>query len=109
MLESLPSEDLTRGDSPVRLETNKTNNYQRNMKITLVDSNEVCECVGKHIPKPNKLYRIDYSGGFIFVCPTAYGNLVSLEEEYVKYNGLPPGSVRKHYSEFTHALYKLLT
>ncbi|AXG66347.1 hypothetical protein SEA_ANNADREAMY_87 [Streptomyces phage Annadreamy] len=79
------------------------------MKITLVDSNEVCKCVGKHIPKPTKLYRIDYSGGFVFVCPTAYLNLVSLEEEYVKHDGLPPGSVRKHFSEFTHELYRLMT
>jgi len=79
------------------------------MKITLVDSNELCECVGKHIPKPNKLYRIDYSDGYIFVCPTALANLQALEEEYVKYAGLPPGSVRKHFSEFTHDLYRLLT
>jgi hypothetical protein len=79
------------------------------MKITLIDNNEVCECVSKHIPKPMKLYRIDYSTGFIFVCPTAYYNLVSLEEEYAKHGGLPPGFVRKHYSEFTHDLYRLLT
>lgn len=79
------------------------------MRITLIDSNEVCECVGKHIPKPNKLYRIDYPGGFTLVCPTAYINLVGLEEEYARYDGLPPGSVRKHYSEFTHNLYRLLT
>lgn len=108
MPESLPSRRLTRDEGPVRLETIKETNTKE-MKITLVDCNEVCECVGKHIPKPNKLYRIDYSGGYVFVCPTAYGNLIALEEEYLKYDGLPPGSVRKHYSEFTHALYKLLT
>jgi hypothetical protein len=79
------------------------------MKITLVNTNEVCECVGKHIPKPNKLYRVDYADGFVYVCPTAYANLIALEEEYAKYGGLPPGSVRKHYSEFTHSLYRLLT
>lgn len=81
------------------------------MKITLIDSNYtniVCECVGKHIPKPSKLYRIDYPAGFIFVCPTAYTNLISLEEQYAEYNGLPPGSVRKHYSQFTHDLFSLL-
>ncbi|QNN99192.1 hypothetical protein SEA_FAUST_89 [Streptomyces phage Faust] len=79
------------------------------MKITLVDSNEVCECVGKHIPKPNKLYRVDYADGYIFMCPTAYANFVALEEEYVRYDGLPPGSVRKHYSQYTLDLYNLLT
>lgn len=79
------------------------------MKITLVNTNEECKCVGKHIPKPHKLYRVDYSDGTVYVCPTAYSNLVALEEEYAKYGGLPPGSVRKHYSEFTHNLYRLLT
>lgn len=108
MPESLPSKDLTQGESLVRLEKRKEINV-KDMKITLIDNNEVCECVGKHIPKPNKLYRVDYSGGFIFVCPTALANLQSLEEEYLKYDGLPPGSVRKHYSEFTHAFYRLLT
>jgi hypothetical protein len=79
------------------------------MKITLVNTNEVCECVGKHIPKPAKIYRVDFTNGSVYVCPTAYYNLVALEEEYTKYGGLPPGSVRKHYSEFTHNLYRLLT
>ncbi|XAO35284.1 hypothetical protein SEA_FRANCOB_88 [Streptomyces phage Francob] len=79
------------------------------MKITLVNTNEVCECVGKHIPKPSKLYRLDYADGYVYVCPTAYVNLVALEEEYARHGGLPPGSVRKHYSQFTHDLYRLLT
>lgn len=79
------------------------------MKITLINSNEVCKCVGRHVPKPSKLYRIDFSGGSVLVCPNAYTSLLSLEEEYVKYDGLPPGSVRKHYSEFIHGLFRLLT
>jgi hypothetical protein len=106
--ESLPSRGLTWEEAPIRLETIKETNTKE-MKITLVDSNEVCECVGKHIPKPNKLYRIDYSDGYIFMCPTAYANLVALEEQYAKYGGLPPGNVRKHYSQYTMDLYKLLT
>lgn len=81
------------------------------MKITLIDnsSNKLCKCVGKHIPKSRRVYRIDYSGGHIFVCPTALANLHALEVEYAKYEGNPPGSVRKHFSQFTRDLYRLLS
>lgn len=79
------------------------------MNTNLINTNEVCKCVGKHIPKPHKLYRIDYGSGVVYVCPTTYCNLIALEEEYAKFHGHPPGSVRKHYSEFTHELRRLLT
>lgn len=76
------------------------------MKITLVDYIDACACVSKHVPLPHKLYRVDYHDGSVLVCPTTYLNLVSLEEEYVKYDGLPPGSIRKHYSEYVHELFR---
>ncbi len=81
------------------------------MKITLINNSdkETCKCVGKHIPKSNKIYRIDYAAGRIFVCPTALANFHALEVEYVKYDGNPPGSVRKHFSKFVRDLYLLLT
>ena len=80
------------------------------MKITLVSSNELCECVGKHIPKPTRLYKVDYSGGYIFLCPTALDNLRSLEIEFLSIYGEElPGSIKKHYSKFIQDVYDLVT
>ncbi len=80
------------------------------MKVTLVDDiNNICNCVGKHIPKYNEVYRIDYAVGHVFVCPTGLANLHALEIEYAKWDGNPPGSVMKHFSEYTRNLYLLLT
>jgi hypothetical protein len=66
-----------------------------------------CNCSNKHVPKPHKLYRWEFEDGSeTFLCPTAYWNLQSLIEKWEAGNGQPPGSVRKHYSEFVQGLAK---
>ncbi|QIN94071.1 hypothetical protein PP459_gp162 [Streptomyces phage Wakanda] len=79
------------------------------MKITLINKEEgTCSCVGKHIPLPHKLFLVESRGASMTVCPNAMMNLLSLAEQHVKHGGNPPGSVRKHYSEFVHEMYSLL-
>jgi hypothetical protein len=79
------------------------------MKITLIDKEEEnCSCVGKHIPLPHKLFKVEHEDGVLYVCPNALMNLLSLAEQHQAHGGNPPGSVRKHYSDFVHELYSLL-
>lgn len=79
------------------------------MNINLIKKDEgVCECVGKHIPIPHKLFRVQEGDTTVEVCPNALMNLLSLMEQHQLHGGNPPGSVRKHYSEFIHDIYSLL-
>lgn len=65
-----------------------------------------CECVGKHVPLPTQLVKYGGSNGvdMVWLCPTTHSNLGALLELYTKYDGVPPGSVRKHYSEYVQRL-----
>lgn len=70
----------------------------------LEDGNK-CRCVGKHVPLPSTLYYIGHlTSGENYLCPTAYENLMAWEAEKRKHSGRPPGSVRKHYSDFIQNL-----
>lgn len=64
----------------------------------------ICSCVGKHVPLPHKLVSVDVGEDSIYLCPTTYYNLLCLREEYARFRGTPPGNVRKHYSEFVQKL-----
>lgn len=63
-----------------------------------------CECTSKHVPKPVELV---YESGY-WLCPTTAVNLQLLLAEWEAYGGEPPGSVTKHYSEYTRGLAKAL-
>lgn len=79
------------------------------MKVTLIDKEDnSCVCVGKHIPLPHKLFRVEGGNDSATVCPTALLNLLALVEEHARHGGNPPGSVRKHYSEYVQKLHALL-
>ena len=62
---------------------------------------KMCLCCSKHVPKYHKTFLVVDN---IYVCPTTYENVLCLEEEYKKYKGRPPGSVRKHFSDYVQYL-----
>jgi hypothetical protein len=66
----------------------------------------VCNCSNKHVPKPHKLFKVEIGDSMYHLCPTSYYNLTSLLEKWESCNGEPPGSVRKHYSDFVQGLAK---
>ncbi len=61
-----------------------------------------CKCVGKHVPLPTRL--IDYNG--IKVCPTTYENVLEYRKMWEVLGVEPPGSIRKHFSEYVQNLVK---
>jgi len=61
-----------------------------------------CKCVGKHVPLPTKL--IDYNGTKI--CPTTYENIMEYRRMWEVLGVEPPGSIRKHFSEYVQNLVK---
>lgn len=69
-------------------------------KLVPAEDNK-CLCVGKHVPLPHLLHQLDDGE---YVCPTTYCNVLSLLSEYRLHGGRPPGSVRKHYSDFVQRL-----
>lgn len=64
-----------------------------------------CECVQRHVPLPQHYYMVDTAPGTVVcVCPTTFFNVQQLAAQYVAYDGIPPGSVTKHYSKFVREL-----
>lgn len=55
-----------------------------------------CKCCGKHVPLPIKLK--EFNG--IKVCPTTYYNIIEYSDMWDLMGGRPPGSLRKHFSEY---------
>lgn len=68
-----------------------------------------CNCSNKHVPKPHKLIKVELGEAEVeyYLCPTTYYNLVKYLDLWSNGNGEPPGSVRKHFSEFVQRLAKL--
>lgn len=67
-----------------------------------------CQCCTKHIPKPVNTIRVSFKNiEDIWLCSTTLDNLVYYYKVECK-NGTvtPPGSVRKHFSEFVQVLAK---
>lgn len=69
-------------------------------KLVPIEGNR-CICCTKHIPLPHLLHEMDNGE---YLCPTTYCNVLSLLSEYRRSGGRPPGSVRKHYSEYVQQL-----
>jgi hypothetical protein len=65
-----------------------------------------CNCSNKHVPKPHKLIKVEIGEAETeyYLCPTSYYNLTNLLDEWRMCNGEPPGSTRKHYSEYIQRL-----
>lgn len=89
------------------------------MLITLEEVRELgvmCKCVGKHVPLPMAYHKHHiipkYLGGtdskenLLVLCPTTHYNVHALLQHYGRYKGTPPGSVRKHYSDYVQGLAK---
>ncbi len=84
------------------------------VEIAIVGNENLCKCVGKHVPLPTVLHSHhivpvylgggDESSNRVYLCPTTHDNVHSLLRQYAKYKGRPPGSVRKHYSEYVEHL-----
>lgn len=83
-------------------------------QLTVSADESVCLCSGKHVPRPHILHRhhiipISFGGdnareNLIDLCPTTHENVHNLLRQYKKFNGRPPGRVRKHYSDFVQRL-----
>lgn len=89
------------------------------MLISLEEVRELgvmCPCVGKHVPLPTQFHKHHivplYLGGsndksnLFVLCPTTHYNIHALLQKYGRNGGTPPGSVRKHYSDFVQRLAK---
>lgn len=84
------------------------------LELSIVGKENLCKCVSKHVPLPTVLHNHHiipkYLGGSedasnkVYLCPTTHDNVHSLLRAYAKHGGRPPGSVRKHYSEFVEDL-----
>jgi hypothetical protein len=66
-----------------------------------------CNCVNKHVPKPHKLVKLVIDDVEYFLCPTSFYNLVRLEQEWEVLGAEPPGSFRKHFSDYVQKLAKM--
>ena len=59
-----------------------------------------CKCCGKHVPLPVRLK--EYDG--IKVCPTTFDNIIEYKRIWNESGKRPPGSVRKHFSEYVQQI-----
>jgi len=59
-----------------------------------------CKCCTKHVPLPTTLKS--YNG--LTLCPTTYYNAIEYKRIWDTYGGRPPGSVRKHFSEYVQEI-----
>lgn len=66
-----------------------------------------CNCSNKHVPKPHRLVRLVVDEVEYFLCPTSFDNLCKLESEWNILGHEPPGSFRKHFSDYIQRLAKL--
>jgi hypothetical protein len=64
------------------------------------DKAKECRCCGKHVPLPTVLK--EYNG--IKVCPTTFDNIIEYTRLWTEIGSRPPGSVRKHFSEYVQGM-----
>lgn len=74
------------------------------MTILEDKKNNSCSCVGKHVPLPHKLVKVEVGTEVVYLCPTTYHNMLCLEDEYRRWKGVPPGNIRKHFSDYAQVL-----
>ena len=59
-----------------------------------------CKCCGKHVPLPTALK--EYNGTVL--CPTTFSNVIEYKRLWSSTGSRPPGSIRKHFSEYVQQL-----
>lgn len=59
-----------------------------------------CKCCGKHVPLPTVLK--EYEGTML--CPTTFSNVIEYKRIWLVIGSRPPGSIRKHFSEYVQQL-----
>ena len=64
------------------------------------DKAKECKCCGKHVPLPTTLK--EYAG--YMLCPTTFANVVEYKRLWKSLGARPPGSVRKHFSDYVQQL-----
>jgi hypothetical protein len=64
------------------------------------DKAKECKCCGKHVPLPTVLK--EYSGHML--CPTTFANVVEYKRLWKSSGSRPPGSIRKHFSDYVQHL-----
>lgn len=64
------------------------------------DKAKECKCCGKHVPLPTVLKS--FNG--ITVCPTTFENIVEYKKIWDSMGSRPPGSIRKHFSEYVQQI-----
>jgi hypothetical protein len=64
------------------------------------DKAKECKCCGKHVPLPVRLK--EYHG--IKVCPTTFDNIIEYRRIWNESGSRPPGSIRKHFSEYVQSI-----
>jgi hypothetical protein len=64
------------------------------------DKAKECKCCNKHVPLPTVLR--EYNGSV--VCPTSFANILEYTRIWNVIGSRPPGSVRKHFSEFVQQI-----
>ena len=64
------------------------------------DKAKECKCCGKHVPLPTTLK--EYAG--YMLCPTTFANVVEYKRLWISLGSRPPGSVRKHFSDYVQQL-----
>lgn len=77
------------------------------MTILEEKKENICKCVGKHVPLPHYLMKVSIGLDTVYLCPTSYHNFMCLEKEYLRTGGRPAGNIRKHFSDYIQTLVQL--
>lgn len=74
----------------------------------------MCQCVGKHIPKPMELHKHhvwpiseggpDTRSNLVLLCPTTHQNVHRLWGLYERWEGRPPWYLINKYSEYARGI-----
>lgn len=74
----------------------------------------MCQCVGKHIPKPMELHQHhvwpiseggpDIKSNLVLLCPSTHANVHRLWRLYEEFEGRPSWDILKGYSEYARYL-----
>lgn len=64
------------------------------------DKAKECKCCGKHVPLPTVMREFND----ITLCPTTFANVMEYTRLYNATGSRPPGSVRKHFSEYVQQI-----
>jgi hypothetical protein len=59
-----------------------------------------CKCCGKHVPLPTVLK--EHEG--VMLCPTTFSNVMEYKRIWSTVGSRPPGSIRKHFSEYVQQI-----